>query len=106
MKLKKRILFPVLILLTLLILGNPSERRFLQAVSNDFGTIHHGAEMSPAELSVIGTSSYRSYVLFSFYEYSFGTISVRYFGLSFLTFYQGSNADTHPANPEDTPINS
>ena len=106
MRLKKRVMYATLILLTLFILGNPGEHRFLQAVSNDFGSIHHGAEISPTELTSIGHSSYRSYLLFSFYEYSFGTISVQYYGVCFMTFYHGNSSDTHPPIPEEAPIQS
>jgi len=106
MKNRKRLTIILIVISALLVLGNPTERMFLHALSDDFGTIHYGAEMSPAQLKQIGTSSYHSYLLFSRYTYTFGTISVQYYGVGFMTFYLGSSTDELAPHGEDEPIQS
>ncbi len=48
-------------------------------------------DLSPEQLGKMGTIRYRSYLVFSSFEYKFGNISVSYFGLAFMTFYRGSS---------------
>ena len=82
----------VLSILTLLILGNPSEKRFLLALQEDYGSVHQGMNLGVEELKQMGTSSYRSYIFWSSYEYAFGSIQVKYVGIVFTTFYLGSGS--------------
>lgn len=58
---------------------------------SDYGSIHQGMDWTSLKLEQVGSGSYHSYLLFSFYNYRFGNIRVNYFGISFMTFYQGSS---------------
>lgn len=80
----------------LLILGNPSEKRFLLALQKDYGSVHQGMNLGVEELAQIGKSSYRSYIFWSSYEYAFGSIQVKYVGITFMTFYLGSGSTQYP----------
>lgn len=84
-----------------LVVGNPSESNFLNTVAADYGSMHGGMELSTKELAHIGTSHYRSFLLFSVYEYEFGNISVSYFGIAFMMFYQGSSVSDTKKSAED-----
>ena len=86
----------VFLALAILLWGNPSERIFIQKVSDDFGQMHGGMRIELNDLLKIGDSSYRSYYLFSLYSYQFGNIQVNYFGLAFVTFYLGSEGASIP----------
>ena len=85
----------------LVIWSSPSEKQFLNRLKKDYGTIH-GQPMSVEVLRKVGNSSYKSYVLWSEYEYAFGTIKVHYFGAAFMTFYLGSNAQDVQNNNNQT----
>jgi len=78
---------------------NPSEKHFLNKVSNDFGQVHGGVSLSPEALIQMGTSSYRSYLIYSKYTYSFGNISVEYLGVGAFTFHTRSHMN-HNRNEE------
>ncbi|MEM6641365.1 MAG: hypothetical protein AAF616_00185 [Bacteroidota bacterium] len=87
----------------ILVLGTPSEDRFLRRLNVDYGSIH-GTTMSLEQLKQIGTSSFTSYLLWSTYDYSLGDIQVNYVGFAFMTFYQGSNATPLPVQGDKEPI--
>ncbi|MEM9325689.1 MAG: hypothetical protein AAGA85_08540 [Bacteroidota bacterium] len=91
------------LILTLLFLAfsNPSESSFLQAVSDDYGQLHHGLEMSPDQLLQMGESSRKSYGLLSTYTYRFGTIAVHYVGVGSMVIFLGSS--TEQASEQDPP---
>jgi len=93
MKLKRTISVLVPIILAIMILGTPSEKQFLNRLNQDYGSIH-GTPINNDTLQKIGHSSYRSYLFWSTYRYSFGNIEVNYVGTIFMTFYQGSKQDT------------
>ena len=88
----KRHLLPILIsfFAGVIILGSPTENQFLNRLSKDYGVIH-GVPLSREALKEIGQTYYSSYILWSEYEYAFGTIKVRYVGIAFMTFHIGSD---------------
>ena len=87
------------ILLVLLIIFNPNEKQFLIRVSSDYGTTHHGLEITPQSLLQIGESSYKTYILFSMYDYQFGEVTVGYFGVMGLIVFLGSESKTSSYSP-------
>ncbi|MEM0938256.1 MAG: hypothetical protein AAF600_00675 [Bacteroidota bacterium] len=98
---KKILNYVVICVLGFLILGNPTEHKYLVRLQEDYGSIHQGNTLSIQDLNHIGESAFRSYLLWGFYDYSFGTIQVKYFGIAFMTFYIGSNArSTSKTNPK------
>lgn len=56
----------------------------------EYGAIHGGMHFTPAQLLKMGTSQRQSYLIFSTYEYQFGSIGVRYVGFLFSVFHLGS----------------
>ncbi|MEM6736660.1 MAG: hypothetical protein AAGC64_06860 [Bacteroidota bacterium] len=91
----------VICILGFLILGNPTEYRYLVRLQEDYGSIHQGNTLSIQDLNRIGESAFRSYLFWGFYNYSFGTIQVSYFGIAFMTFYIGSSTQLDAkVNPE------
>ncbi len=97
---KRKIHILLLIIIAILVLGNPTEVRYLNRLQKDYGTMHGGSILSIKDLNQIGKSSTTSYLLWGFYEYTFSTIKVKYFGIAFMTFYLGSNTD--PIKEENT----
>lgn len=87
---KDKLLIIGFIILLICIVGAPSERKFLIRLKQDYGEMH-GNTLDIADLKSIGHSSYQSYILWSKYEYRFGTIKVDYIGIAFMTFYLGNN---------------
>lgn len=100
---RRRSVFVIVIAVisAVLVAGNPSESTFLDTVAADYGSMHGGMELSTKELEHIGISRYRSFLLFSVYEYEFGNISVNYFGIAFMMFYQGSSVSDTKKPAED-----
>lgn len=105
---KRKVYFALIFIVGTLILGNPPQGYYLRTLSEDFGSVHQGVTLGVSELQKIGTSSYHSYLLFSTYEYAFGTIKVKYLGLGFMTFYMGSNVSSNQdhSSPEDQTSNT
>ena len=103
----KKHLLPIIISLiaSIIILGSPSERQFLNRLRADYGMIH-GNRMSVESLKQIGSTKYQSYLLWSTYNYAYGKIEVSYFGIAFMTFYLGSNADKPPTKDLNQQISS
>lgn len=91
------------ILIGFLILGNPTESRYFNRLQVDYGKIHQGSVLSIQDLNHMGKSKVTSYLLWGFFEYSFGTIQVKYFGIGFMTFFIGSN---NSASPQTLPEQS
>lgn len=86
----KRIIRPGIVVLmgiVFMALSNPSEEKFLNRVSSEYGAVHGGMSFSNADLLQMGESRRQSYFIFSTYEYEFGTIGVRYVGFLFSVFH-------------------
>lgn len=99
---KKQYKIVLLLLMIFLVIGNPTQGTFLEAVKEDFMANHHGASIGTDVLSSMGSSSYRNYLLLSTYEYTFGNVKVKYLGVGFMTFYLGSEVTPTPDYiPED-----
>lgn len=90
MSLKTRPITFLILAIVILILGNPTEDKFLQRVTIEYGQAHAEMNLNREAFLSMGTSSYKSYFLLSTYEYSFGNIGVRYIGVAFMTFHLGS----------------
>jgi len=92
----------IIIGIVFMAVGNPSEPKFLNKVSAEYGSVHGGMTFSNAELLQMGESHRQSYFIFSTYEYEFGTIGVRYFGFIFSVFYVESyRKDESAGNKEE-----
>lgn len=65
---KKQYKIILLILMIFLVIGNPTQGTFLEAVKEDFMANHHGAAIGKDMLSSMGTSSYKTYLLLSSFE--------------------------------------
>ena len=97
---KKNIRIALFALLALLVLSSPSEYQFQQRLETDYGNTHPGATLRFNELKKMGNSQYQSYIFFSKYHYTFGTIGVHYFGIGFMIFYVGSSQNKTNKNEE------
>jgi hypothetical protein len=84
--------------------SNPSEQKFLEKVSSEYGAVHGGASFSTADLLQMGESRRQSYLIFSTYEYEFGTIGVRYFGFLFSVFHMESYRKEDSLAPQEEEI--
>lgn len=92
----------ITLIISLLVIGKPSERRFLHHVASEYGSAHHGFNLNADNLAQIGATKYHSYILFSTYTYAFGNISVSYAGIGFLIFKTNSSMKStrEDAQPE------
>ena len=102
---RKFIPFIACLVLAIVIMGTPSERRFLNRLKQDYGMMH-ATPLSMQDLKKIGSSNYATYLLWSRYEYTFGTIKVNYLGVAFMTFYLGSSTQNPSQNQPSQPISS
>lgn len=86
-------------LLSLIILLVPKENEYFSRVSNDFGEIHAGQVFDPELLRKIGDYEFHNRIIFSQFDYQFGTISVSYYGfLSFIVFERSEYKDIPQPN--------
>jgi hypothetical protein len=92
------------VLIAVLIAGNPSEGSYLNEVSNNYGQVHGGIQFSQSDLLEMGESNRTSYLLFSTYEYRFGSIGVRYVGFLFSVFQVGSFREEIPVKDKKEEI--
>ncbi|MEM9339023.1 MAG: hypothetical protein AAGA66_09865 [Bacteroidota bacterium] len=92
MRFSKQLIIAFLLLFLALIISNPSERRYLNRVSKDYGMSHHGVDLNPKSLLRMGESDRTNYLLFSRYTYQFGDISVSYVGLCTFVFFVSSSS--------------
>ena len=93
-------LIVVIAALITLLITNPSESKFLNRVSHDYGAVHKRQTLNKQALLMIGESHRKSYYLFSTYSYQFGNIKVDYVGIANTTIYMGSNAAVR-RNPDE-----
>jgi hypothetical protein len=103
----KRIIRPGIVIIVGVIfmaVSNPSEEKFLNKVSQEYGAAHGGMGFSSAELLQMGESRRQSYLIFSIYEYEFGTIGVRYVGFLFSVFHVESYREDKPTKNREEVI--
>lgn len=88
MKLKR---LTILLLFTFLVMvvTNPKERDYLGRIANDYGMVHAGAQLNVSDLLQMGEGVSADYLIFSRYQYSFGDVSVNYFGIFNGIYYTG-----------------
>jgi|GEM_PF-6324304 len=72
-----------------LLLSAPSEQDFLDQIARDYSQIHPDFQLSPDDLVNMGTTKYRSQLIFSSYTYTFGSIEVHYWGAFGNVFSSG-----------------
>jgi hypothetical protein len=94
----------LILLLITLTLTNPSEVRYLDRISDDYGQMHGGLEFSPDDLLKMGDGKRTTYGLFSHYEYSFGKIKVEYIGVAGSVYYLGSDTSENNQKTNDPDI--
>lgn len=73
-------------ILIFLLLSNPGEMRYLDRISLEYGSTHHGMKFSPSRLLEIGSGNRTDFLFMSEYKYTFGNISVNYFGIGGIIF--------------------
>jgi hypothetical protein len=89
-KRRKILLAGLSLLLFYLFLTKPGENVFIEKIAHDYGQVHGGVSLPPHALLQMGTSQYRSYLIYSQYTYRFGNIEVYYLGVGPFTFQTGS----------------
>lgn len=83
----RKFILLLILAISLVILLVPKEQAYFIRVADDFGNIHAGQLFEPTVLKQIGNYEYHNRILFSQFDYQFGTISVSYYGfLSFIIF--------------------
>ncbi|MEQ8908859.1 MAG: hypothetical protein RIC95_06685 [Vicingaceae bacterium] len=101
---KSKVLIPLIPLFAfaILFISNPSQNSYQERLAKDFGQSHAGAKFSLLDLNKMGHSKHQSFLLFSTYQYEFGTIGVRYWGILGQTFFAGSYRKTEIEKTENT----
>jgi alpha-N-acetylglucosamine transferase len=91
-------LFSVFIILLILILvvTKPSEQQFLNRIVQDYSNMHPDMQLSSDDLLNMGSTQYRSQLIFSSYKYKFGSIEVSYWGVLGNIFSNGYKNDEKP----------
>lgn len=69
---------------------NPMEKHFLDRLASDYSGIHAGMKINTTDLLEGGKSLKCNYLLFSTFNYQFGSIGVSYFGIAGTIFFTGS----------------
>lgn len=85
--------FFFLAILLILILSNPGEGAFIKRISQDYGSLHHGLTITPEQLKAIGEGVRTNYIFWSKYDYQFGNIGVRYYGIFGLIYFHSSKSN-------------
>jgi len=99
-----RIGIVLMMVVVVLILSNPNEGTYLNKISNEYGQVHGGMQFSQSDLLQMGESEHTSFLIFSTYEYRFGTIGVRYVGFLFSVFQVDSFREEMPTESEQEEI--
>ncbi len=87
---RKKLFTAFLFLIVIIVMTNPTHEDYLDRVSQDYGQIHKGMDMTSDMLLRIGHQERNSFWIFSRYTYRFGAISVEYIGCGTLIFFVGS----------------
>ncbi|WMN10933.1 hypothetical protein QYS49_36560 [Marivirga salinae] len=77
-------------LLILAVLLVPSQSDYFQRLENDYRNTHHANLLNKELLRKVGEFEYRNRLLFSQFDYSFGNISVSYYGFLDIIFFKSS----------------
>ncbi len=88
-----KLIFVSGLFLIALVLSNPSERSYLNKIGEEYGSIHHGMKFTPGQLLAIGSGDRMNFIFLSNYEYEFGNVSVKYFGVCGMIFKMNSEKD-------------
>lgn len=80
---KKQIFLGILAVLLVIVIGtNPREKHYLNRISYDYGRFHGGLQLSASDLKSMGTYKKNNYLVFSEFDYKFGSMSVKYVGFA------------------------
>lgn len=79
----------LVLLIFVLAISKPSEQNFLDRIATDYSNIHPDFQLSSADLVNMGSTQYRSQLIFSTYTYKFGSIEVSYWGAFGSIFSSG-----------------
>jgi hypothetical protein len=97
-----RKLFLLLVsILVIVIILVPTQSDYFQRLEDDFGETHHSVALDKEMLKEMGEFEYRNKLVFSQFDYSFGKISVSYYGFFNLILFRGSRIED-PKNNEIT----
>ncbi|WP_148230025.1 hypothetical protein [Marivirga tractuosa] len=66
----------------------PSQSDYFQRLEYDFRAIHQSNALNRELLEELGDYTYRNRLLFSEFEYSFGNISVSYYGFLNIIMFE------------------
>jgi len=70
----------------------PKQSDYFQRLQRDFGKMHHSESFGENTLKGMGEFHYSNRLIFSQFEYSFGNITVSYYGfLSIILFKESKN---------------
>jgi len=86
-----RKLFLVLILiLVIAVVLVPNQADYFQRLENDFGQTHQSVILDIAALKEVGDFHHKHRLIFSEFNYSFGNISVSYYGFLNIIIFKNS----------------
>lgn len=86
----RKLLLLLLSILIIAVLLAPSQSDYFQRLEFDLGEIHQSRSLNTELLMEMGDYEYRNRLIFSQFEYSFGNISVTYFGFFNIIFFETS----------------
>jgi len=89
-----------MLLLLFLALSNPLRKDYLRRLQQDYGNLHAGMSLSEVQLLQMGEAQRRSFIIFSTFEYQFGNIGVRYWGVAGRVFFFESYRHDIPRQDE------
>src|SRR5690554_3261424 len=88
----------VFVFLLFLLIGSillvPKQEDYFMRLSSDFGQIHTGQNLDEQMLKEMGSYEYTNFLIFSRFQYEFGSISVSYYGfLTFIRFHKSASVE-------------
>lgn len=92
------ILISILIIAVLLV---PTQSDYFQRIQSDYEENHHLSSLDESMLKEFGDYKYQNRLIFSQFEYSFGNISVSYYGFFNIIIFKSSK-NREPKSPKIT----
>jgi hypothetical protein len=68
----------------------PKQEDYFHRVEKDFSRNHKGSVMDTEMLKELGDFNYQNSLIFSYFEYQFGNISVSYYGFFTIIIFNNS----------------
>lgn len=83
----KKLSIIILILATLSVWLVPKENDYVARIANDYGYLHSGAQLTPAQLKKVISYQFNHHLFYSEFICTYGDISVKYHGFFSMIFY-------------------